>query len=84
MFLTRSEVDELRRCFGTRRDPEGPEDDNQNPYPAEVLAKLIAAVKLYDDQHHTTTSKFSQLTRKHYKFIKRIAVGQPQGEGNAR
>jgi len=75
--LTRSEVTDLRRMFGTRTDPDGPEDDVANPFPAEVNAKFAAAIELYNQQHGKEIKRFTQLTVHAAEFVKHLAEGQP-------
>jgi len=82
-LLTRGEVTELRRLFGPRRDPDGPEDDNLNPFPPEVQAKLVGAIALYNERHGTQVKRFTELTVRVYEFVKKLAQGQPQEDGNA-
>jgi hypothetical protein len=77
-FLTLSEVTELRRLFGTRTDPEGPEDDHQNPFPPDVQQKLVNAIGMYNAATGSDITKFSQLTLRAYEYVKKLAAGQPE------
>jgi hypothetical protein len=66
--------------FGTRTDPDGPDDDQANPFPPEVNQKFKAAIDLYNTQHGKEIFKFSQLTVHAAEFVKHLAQGQPQSE----
>jgi hypothetical protein len=80
--LTISQRNELRRLFGTRVDPEGPEDDHTNPWNPEVNEKLKAAVELYNEQvkPEQPILSFKQITEHAAEFIRKLAEGQPHKE----